>query len=599
MRTSTCLALGATVLASLGAVAVGCGSSSTCEERGDCVSDPCADPNYAASYPAACPDAGGTRGTGGTAGTGGDSGTDATGGTAGSSGTGGSEPGDAADEDQSTGGTGGDADADAEAGEDVYDAAEEPEAFWCNPAWEPSDNDCVIDEEFGIFASPTGADSATCGAKNDPCKTIGQAMTRAKAEGKRVYACGDGGSYEESIAVDAALGGLTVFGGFHCGSWAYEPSAVRSGVMPSDGASALVVSGVSALDMRDFAFESRDATGAGASSITARVAGSTGVVFRNTTFKAGNGAAGTKGVAGAAGEVVPVVGTDQKGHDSTCGTANPNGGGAWLTAFTCAAGGSTRGGAGGTATYELPGNPGQPGTPNTNVVTPGMGQGGPGGTDTDKAGKPGQTGSAGNAGANGAAAAASGSLSESGYTPADGMDGTNGAPGQGGGGSGASWSFTGCVGPSGGAGGLGGCGGFKGTKGTGGGASIALLAWDSGVTLEQCTLTAGDGGKGGDGGNGGAASNGRLGAPGGFDATGDTASAGQAGPGGKGGNGGSGSGGTGGPSYAVVHHGTAPVNSGSTFAFGSGGGIGKGGSVGGAFPAPDGTVGAAGEMLGL
>jgi len=145
----------------------------------------------------------------------------------------------------------------------------------------------------------------------------------------------------------------------------------------------------------------------------------------------------------------------------------------------------------------------------------------------------------------------------------------------------------------------GGCGGFKGTKGTGGGASIALLVWDSGVTIEQCTLTAGDGGKGGDGGNGGAASNGRPGALGGGDTTGDMANAGQAGPGGKGGNGGSGSGGTGGPSYAVVHHGPAPVNSGSALAYGQGGGFGKGGSVGGLFPAPNGSLGAVGETLGM
>jgi hypothetical protein len=573
MRNSTSFALGATVLASMSAVAVACGNSSTCEERGDCVSDPCADPAYAAAYPAACPDTGAAGGAGGSVS-------------------------DAGNDDSSTGGSGGAQDLDASDASES-DAADEPEAFWCNPAWEPGDNDCVVDDDYGVFVAPSGADSAGCGTQADPCKTIGQAMTRAKAQNKRVYACGDGGTFEEAVTVDAAVGGLTVYGGFHCGSWAYEPGAVRSRVMPTQGAAAIVVSGVTGLDMRDFAFEAGDATAAGDSSIAARVDASTGVVFRNTTFKAGRGAAGSNGVNGVAGEVVSPVGADQKGRDSTCGSGSSNTGGLWLAPFACQAGGSTRGGAGGTAKYEQPGDDGLAGSPTTNVVTPGMGQGGPGGTAADKGGKAGQAGSAGKAGDNGAAAAAIGTLSASGYTPADGHDGTNGWPGQGGGGSGASWSFTGCVGPSGGAGGLGGCGGFKGTAGTGGGASIALLMWDSDVTLEQCTLTASDGGDGGDGGGGGAGSNGRPGAAGGFDTTGDMANAGQAGSGGKGGDGGSGSGGTGGPSYAVVHHGSAPVQSGTTLAYGQGGAAGKGGSVGGLHPAPDGTAGQAGEMLGL
>jgi len=577
MRSSTSLlALGATVLASLSALAVGCGDSSTCEERGDCVRDPCADPAYAAAYPAACPDA------------------SAAGGSAGASGAGGSV-GDAGDQDTGSGGTV-DHDASDASGSDV---ADEPEAFWCNPAWEPGDHDCVVSDDYGVFVSPSGADGAACGTKDAPCKSVGHAMLRAKAQGKRLYACGDGGTFDERITVDATLGGLTLYGGFRCGSWAYEPAAVRSRVMSSDGSPALVVSDVDGLHVRDFAFESGDATSAGGSSIAARVVASTDVVFRNTTFKAASGAAGSNGQNGQAGEVVPPVGPDQKGRDSTCGSGTPNAGGLWLTPFTCAAGGSTRGGAGGTANYEQPGGSGLAGTPTTDVVTPGMGQGGAGGTAADKGGKAGQAGSAGKAGANGAAAAAIGTLSESGYTPADGQDGANGFAGQGGGGSGASWSFTGCVGPSGGAGGLGGCGGFKGTAGKGGGASIALLMWDSDVTLDNCTLTAGDGGKGGDGGNGGAGSNGRPGAAGGFDTTGDMANAGQAGPGGKGGDGGSGSGGTGGPSYALVHHGPAPVHSGTTLTHGQGGAAGKGGSVGGLHPAPDGTAGEAGEVLGL
>jgi len=523
-------------------------------------------------------------------------------------GTGGTA-GDAGDEDVSTGGTGGtggsagiggsagdDAGDASDAPDDVSDAAEEPEAFWCDPTWEPSDNECVIDDEFGIFVAPSGTDGATCGSKAAPCKSVGQGMTRAKTTGKRLYACGDGGTYEESLSVGASLGGLTVYGGFHCSDWSYEPTAARSHVRPSDESPALVASGVNALDVRDFAFESRDASVPGGSSLAAQVVSSTGIVFRNSTFMAGNGAAGTDGTAGSGGETVPTVGAGQKGVDSTCGATTPNGGGAWLTPFTCAAGGTTLGGKGGTADYQLAGQPGQPGEPPTNVVTPGIGLGGPGGTSTNKAGQPGQIGSDGSPGANGTTAPAAGDISESGYDTADGSDGANGYPGQGGGGSGASWSAPTCVGPSGGAGGLGGCGGFAGTKGTGGGASIGLLVWGGGVQLEDCTVSSGTGGKGGDGGNGGGGSEGQVGAGGGFSTTGTMADAGKGGTGGNGGPGGSGSGGTGGPSYALVYQGAAPGQVGTvTLSPGNGGGAGVGGQATGGTKASDGAVGGSGQ----
>ena len=523
------------------------------------------------------------------AGTGGEAGAAGTGGAGGTSGAGGSGGIDQDAGDAETGGSAGEDAGDAEAGDD---AEAEP---YCNPTLMPDEDPCVIHDEYGIFVSPDGSDATGCGTKASPCATLAQAMTNAKADSKRVYACGDGGSYGESITIDTNLDGISVFGGFRCADWSYTPSTVRTHVKPAGAQTALVADGLTAFEIRDFAFESGNATDASASSIAAIVRNASGVVFVNTTFTAGDGAAGTDGTNGASAEQVPVVDPtpgQQGGSHSTCGSGTPNGGGVWLTAHQCAAGGTTQGGKGGDSGFAVDGSPGQPGTDTANAQTPGMGQGGIGGTATDKAGKPGETGSPGNPGTNGTAAPTGGNLTASGYSPANGADGSHGWPGQGGGGAGASWSKSGCVGPSGGAGGLGGCGGFAATKGTGGGASIALLVWDSGVTLQDCTLTSAAAGNGGNGGNGGAASVGQLGANGGDALHLDMEDAGKGGTGGNGGPGGSGSGGTGGPSYALAYHGTAPNEQGSVvLAPGSLGAKGLGGQAPGGTKAPDGTDG--------
>jgi hypothetical protein len=500
--------------------------------------------------------------------------------------------------DAGTGGNAGsDASTDPDGGDaDAPDAAEEPEAFWCDPTWGPGYHACVIDEQFGIFAAPTGTDDAACGTKGTPCNTLGKAMQRAKAEGKRVYACGDGGAFAENLVVNADIDGLLVFGGLHCADWSYAPTAVRTKVEPASGSAIVVENLVTGVHLRDFAFTSANAVGAGASSIAGIVRDSQNVVFANSVFSAGAGAGGADGAQGAAGETVPSVGPQQQGQSADCSAAPPGAlpGGFWPTAFTCAAGGTTRGGTGGNASYERPGDPGLQGAP----AVPEQGQGGEGGTVASKNGKNGQAGAAGQPGQNGAGAAAVGTLSAAGYQPADGSNGTNGNPGQGGGGGGASWSKSLCTGASGGAGGMGGCGGFAGTQGTGGGASIGLLVWSSTVTLEQCELTSSSGGQGGKGGSGGAASAGKQGHGGGFAVEIPMENAGQGGLGGNGGLGGSGSGGTGGPSYALAFHGTAPVEEGSvTKTPGQGGAKGAGGVAPGGVAAAEGSVGgAAGEV---
>ena len=144
---------------------------------------------------------------------------------------------------------------------------------------------------------------------------------------------------------------------------------------------------------------------------------------------------------------------------------------------------------------------------------------------------------------------------------------------------------------------MGGCGGTPGTGGAAGGASVALLVWTSGLTLEMCELLSRDGGAGGKGGNGGLGGLGQPGAEGGPGVTVDGGTpigkGGHGGPGGNGGPGGSGAGGNGGPSYALVFKGTIPIRNGANLLTpGIGGARGIGGTIL-TVPAPSGTPGPA------
>src|SRR5580704_5668317 len=58
----------------------------------------------------------------------------------------------------------------------------------CDSTKPPHDASCVIDDAFGIFVSPAGAD-ANAGSKSAPVRSIGHAMDLAKAAAKRVYLC--------------------------------------------------------------------------------------------------------------------------------------------------------------------------------------------------------------------------------------------------------------------------------------------------------------------------------------------------------------------------------------------------------------------------
>jgi len=470
----------------------------------------------------------------------------------------------------------------------------------CDASLGPTEDACVIDEAFGVFVSPAGDDENE-GSREAPVRTLAHAAALAHQSNKRVYACADGGDYAESLTIDAGLDGLELYGGLSCADWTLSESRATIASLAS---TALVVDGLTeGLLIEDFRIISSDASAADTaqaeSSLAVIVTSSQSVVLRRVDVTSGAGAPGVAGDAGADGsagaEAIAQPETAGKPADCSAEAADDQTGGGWPASSNLC---GSVGGTGGQAFKSglLEGNSGSDGGPKTNLIqTEGVDNGGPGATVPGTSGSPGNGGQSGTRGASGGVAAALGTFTAESYVPASGHDGTSGFPGQGGGGGGASMGNGTCLGASGGAGGMGGCSGGGGKAGGGGGASVALLSFDSSVTLIGCTLTSGPGGDGGNGGQGGSAGLGRPGAEGGQgDANNGIGNGGRGGDGGNGGPGGSGSGGTGGPSFALVVSGTAPMLTDSELHPGSGGLAGLGGTRG-TEAAPNGSPGTSGE----
>jgi len=437
---------------------------------------------------------------------------------------------------------------------------------------EPSDtaDPCIINEQFGIFVSPTGSDSAA-GTQLTPVATVGHAMDLARAAGKRVYACGSAGNYTvESLVVGASRDGVKAYGGLNCttapSQWIYSAGA-KATMAPATGY-ALQVSGLTVgVTFEDFGFVAANATGVGASSIAVFASSATGVVLQRCNVQ---------------------TGTATQGHDqqptaqaSPAPSGNP--GGASKAAGGSGAGGTEQpnpscptsfGGAGGSAvTGELDGQSGQVGPLNAGtsagcnaLPTP---QGGGAGVSATTAGSPGP------------GASDWATFSAAGWSPLGGGPGGAGSTGQGGGGGGVQGVVTSAGG--GGGGGAGGCGGGGGAGAAGGGSSIAILAYNSSVTLLSCTLTAGTAGRGGNG------AAGQPGQPGGGGGAGNNVVDCSGGPGGAGSAGGAGGGGAGGLSAGVLWTGTAPTVTGGAQTPGAAGAAGQNGD--GSTTAKAGTAG--------
>ncbi|MCB9586571.1 MAG: hypothetical protein H6718_14315 [Polyangiaceae bacterium] len=497
----------------------------------------------------------GSAGTGGIAGSGGVAGAAGTGGAAGSAGA------------ASAGGTGGS----------------------CNGAASPSDDSCVVTEDYGVFVSPKGDDTTGDGSRSAPYATLEAALIAAYSSGKRVYACSSEGEFVPNgnlLAIDDSLSGSQLYGGLDCDTWAYDVSKPTEVV---GNYAALYVNGVKGgLRIEDFSFRAVDQTLN--SSIGALVRDSDGVLFKRVKFIAGKGADGDDGTDGSVGDPGTAVADSQKGEDGTCSSPGVRRGGRWSGPSSC---GST-GGPGGDADFDFGPENGIAGLPSGNA------NGGLAGTLSSVNGVTGTDGAKGSDGNVGSVAEAVGLFHQDGYDPANGNPGTNGVVGQGGGGGGGAFknAASTCGGAGGGAGGMGGCGGGLGAAGGGGHSSVALLVWESGVTVTDCAFESGEGGAGGRGGNGGNGGPGGDGASGGA-AAGGSGKGGRGGVGGDGGGGGSGSGGSGGPSYGLVYKGMKPAETNScSFSVGSGGIGGHGGTQDGVNlnPAPDGPAGSTAEI---
>ena len=462
----------------------------------------------------------------------------------------------------------------------------------------PPVGSCAASEENGIFVAPGGSDGA-CGTRELPCGTLAAGIDRAASRHKRVYVCGDLEHYTENVVVGGYSDGLELFGGFHCGSWEYDPDNVRAEVAPTSGSALTVRELKKGVAFYDFAFASPDETIPGSSSISVKLFNSAGVLFSNVSIKAGAGANGQHGSHGVNAESSndAEYGYQLVGQSGSCDASTSLvAGGSRPIAFSCLAGGSSRGGSGGASVVSGTGLSGMIGTPTSNVLGSDTGEGGIGGTLFSPVGGDGCDGSDGVSGDHGHKSYG-GSLNIEGYSPGRGNNGADGSPGQGGGGGGAGWSATVvggiCRGGGGGSGGNGGCGGFRGTGGGGGGASIAVFSVSSSITLENCEITAGTGGIGGNGGNGGKGGPGMAGSDGGGRTISVTEKAhpsgngGRGGRGGRGGDGGGGSGGGGGPSFAFALANSDLNRIGSvivSLGFGGSGGIGGTRSDGTAAP---------------
>ncbi len=154
---------------------------------------------------------------------------------------------------------------------------------------------CIVSEAYGVFVSPGGSDG-NAGTQLMPVRTLGTAMDLAKAAGKRVYACGNNGTYDENLVVGSSRDGVGVYGGLDCTSvpsqWTYVAADVAV-VAPTAQGYALAVTGLTAgVTFEDFGFTAQAGSLAGDSSIGVFAASSSNVLLRRCSVTAGAGMPG-------------------------------------------------------------------------------------------------------------------------------------------------------------------------------------------------------------------------------------------------------------------------------------------------------------------
>lgn len=417
----------------------------------------------------------------------------------------------------------------------------------------PLSPECA-DDASALFVSKTADPATADGTVAHPYASIRTALEKATDAKKRVYVCE--GTYEEQVSIEKVP--VTLIGGIACD---FRSPGGKPKIAPPSGI-ALSIAAVGGASVLDVAVQgSSEPSTKGASAIGMFVTTAKNVLLRRVDVVAGRAQNGTEGPAG----------TQNWSGDAVPANANSGmSGGPAPACGKCADGAtSSSAGQGGNANGSFPGDGSavpKVGTSNAGVNKPSP--------------DPGKSGANGEARPAAKGAARPGVLMATSWnTEATSQPGPIGNPGQGGGGGGASQTV------GGGSGGCGGCGGGGGGNGGNGGSSVALLVFESEITIEESTLTASEGGDGGPGApglDGQAPSFGGSGVAGG-------------GTGGYGAGGGGGGGGAGGHSAAIAHVGAAPATDEKTVLKKStAGAAGKGGDPG--KPAdPSGNEGNAGE----
>lgn len=439
-----------------------------------------------------------------------------------------------------------------------------------------------------------------------PMQTIQAGITTAAAQAsppgfpspvKAVYV--SMGTYNESVTM---VDGVSVYGGYDAASkWAR-----------ANGNTTVIQGGTTAVTAADlktdqqeiqlFAIHAAAPTAPGGSSYGIQISGqaaSTSFVLRGCTVTAADAAAGQSGANGAGGAYGANGASGpggSAGGTSTCGAFGGNGGAAGDGASNGVAGLNGGGGAcpglGGAGTADSGHCCGGGGLSAPDVATPGC---------------PGTNG------ANASSAPALGTLTSSAdFVPSSSKGGKGGTDGSGGGGGGGGsgdstacdWCSCACCcdvfGGAGGGGGGGGCAGNAGGGATGGGGSFAVLAAQSQILVDTCSMTAGKGGNGGSGGNGGLGGGFGVGGAGGPPRGGSAGFGAPGKNGGAGGAGGSGAGAPGGPSVCVVYSAaSAPVLTGFTCTRAGGGQGGVGGSNAALGMAPSGAPGTSVDTIAM
>lgn len=436
------------------------------------------------------------------------------------------------------------------------------------PECVPSENKLPIDESCGVFVSASrGEDGAASGAKVTPFKTLGAALSKARATTRRVYACAE--SFSEAAVIDGAV---EIYGGLDCNKgWLYVGATTKTSLTAQPAKVPLTLTkNTQGAKVLDVAVTAADAPAMSAGSSIAVIADHAGVSFVRCDIKAGSGDAGLAGQT----PMTPIGPADDspgsgeiKGYDGTKACTDtggtPTAGGAQKKNMYCGDGDdSPIGGYGGNGTVPQGGD----GDSQTMSVTTAFG--GKGQVDatwscaTIGQGKPGIDGAVGEPGS-GAKGDAIGTIDGSGYKGAPGAAGAGGKPGQGGGGGGGAKGKAGCFGASGGGGGTGGCGGNGGGGGGAGGASIAIVSVSAQLAFDTVNISVGHGGAGG---NGASGQQGARGGNGGIGGSGNgTSPACNGGNGGNGGTGGGGGGGRGGHAIGIAYSGGTPDTKGVMF----------------------------------